>query len=67
MFRKCKHQWTKQSDTVMKSALENDSNHQFETNDTSAMLQFIKQCHVVILTCNVCGKVRKDVTYNPLL
>jgi aromatic ring-opening dioxygenase LigB subunit len=68
MFKKCKHKWTKQSDTIMQSAamdLQSSQNKASLEMGGSMPVEFIRKCHVVILTCDLCGTIRKEVTYNP--
>lgn len=64
MFKKCVHDWEKQSDIVMKSAFQQAVEQGFTIESSNSNV--ITQCHVVILTCKLCGNVRKEVTYNPL-
>jgi hypothetical protein len=65
MFNKCKHKWTKQSDVVMKSALQELlDGGLMELKGFSFNTKIITKCHVVVLTCDLCGKVHKEVTRN---
>jgi|WetSurSiteA1Bulk_404760.scaffolds.fasta_scaffold00293_26 hypothetical protein len=63
MAKNCDHKYVKVSDIVMKSPLEIIT----ETNlmDININQELITQCHVVILVCDLCGNVHKEVTYNP--
>ena len=65
MFNKCKHKWTKQSDVVMKSALENLLDGGLtELRGFGFSPKMLVKSHIVILTCDLCGKVHKEVTKN---
>jgi hypothetical protein len=60
----CKHRWTKQSDIIMKSVLDIISQWTVKIEFIHPN-DLISQCHVVIFTCDICGEIRKEVTYNP--
>jgi hypothetical protein len=63
MTKECDHQYLKISDVIMKSPFEII----METQKMEINLNqdLITQCHVVILVCDLCGNVHKEVTYNP--
>jgi hypothetical protein len=63
MVKECDHQYVKVSDVIMKSPLEIIMETQ--KMDIHINQDFISQCHVVILVCDLCGHVHKEVTYNP--
>lgn len=63
MFKRCKHKWTKQSDIIMKSGLEDLLNHSLRQVDGWST-NLLQKTHVVILTCDLCGVVHKEVTHN---
>lgn len=55
----CRHDWEKQSDTVIRAMPEELLSKLSKINGSSSMLLAVK--HVVILTCKKCGKVYKSV------
>jgi hypothetical protein len=66
-FKKCLHEWEKQSDVVMKSAHEVslEKNTSPEVAGYYSIKNYFQQCHVLVLTCKKCGTVYKSVIYNP--
>ena len=55
----CKHDWALQSDTVLPSAIE-------QMGAVNHIKGFAKEPfqkkHIVILTCEICGKIDKTIT-----
>ena len=56
IFKQCKHAWIKQSDVVLPAPAE-----QVESIDGRLSEFFFKKTHIVVLTCDRCGKIYKSV------
>ena len=65
---KCKHQWTKQSEVTTESTFEHAMNTIVRTTARGQPMSLPHQLchdgrkHIVILSCDLCGKLEKFVT-----
>lgn len=57
MFKKCKHDWIKQTDIIIPPPI----NQETITKIKNASVDFFTKTHVIILSCKKCGKIYKSV------
>jgi len=63
MFNKCKHDWRKESEVLLKSPYEQTEGRLTKLKGTNST--FFRQTVVIILICTKCGTVRVIRESNP--